>query len=354
MNVEPLPSHEIDSLLPWYPVGFVVAAALGLYFTPVFRDAARRFGIVDAPDGRLKTHQEPVAYLGGLAVYLAFLLTQCAIPNPFEQHTLGLMLGGSVILLLGFVDDLKSLSPAVKFLGQLLAALVLLKAGIEIRIGFLPPEVAKLATVLWIVTITNAFNIIDVADGLCSGVGAISFAGLFSIAVLNGVHGQSESASIALFIACFTGSLIGFLRFNFRPAQIYLGDAGSMLIGFFAGSIAMILSYAEIHPIATIAPLFLLGVPLFDLGLVIVLRLRKGLSPFRGSPDHFAVRLRRHGVSAAKIALTSYFAAALLAGLGIALTQISQEQAKLLIGIAFVALIASGIAISRIGNAPRA
>jgi UDP-GlcNAc:undecaprenyl-phosphate GlcNAc-1-phosphate transferase len=341
----------ISLLLPWYPLGFLAALALALYFTPILREAARNFGIVDQPDGRLKTHEKPVAYLGGLAVYLAFLIALGLMPNPFSQKTLGLLLGGSVVLLIGFIDDLKALSPLVKFLGQLLAAFVLIKADIRIQISVLPPFAADLLTVLWVVAVTNAFNIIDVMDGLCAGVGAVCFALLFVMAILNGVTGQQESASIALFIACFAGALTGFLRSNFRPASIYLGDAGSMLIGFFAGSIAMILSYADRNPLALTAPLFLLGIPLFDLALVVVIRLANGKSPFRGSPDHFAVRLRRHGVPVAKVAILAYLGAAGLGLFAIALTEwLGAAESRYAIAAVVVGLALVGWRISRVGR----
>lgn len=346
-------SAAIRALLPWYPIGFLAAIVLGLYFTPILRDGARNFGIVDRPDGNLKTHEKPVAYLGGLAVYVAFVVALGLMPVGFEEETLALMLGGSIVLILGLIDDLKALSPAVKFLGQLLAAFVLLKSDIKIQPSFLPPVVGDLVTVLWIVTITNAFNIIDVMDGLCSGVGVVCMAGLFSVAVLNGGQGSSEGASVALFIACFAGALIGFLRFNFKPAQIYLGDAGSMLIGFFCGSIAMMLQYTARDPLAICAPLFLLGVPLFDLGLVIVLRLRQGKSPFRGSPDHFAVRLRRHGWSVPAIVISAWAANLLLAGFGLALTRLELETARYAIAAVVLLLVGVGFAISRVGGAPR-
>jgi UDP-GlcNAc:undecaprenyl-phosphate/decaprenyl-phosphate GlcNAc-1-phosphate transferase len=339
----------IDEFLPWYPIGVVVAIALGTYFTPILRDAARNFGIVDRPDGKLKTHAEPVAYLGGLAVYISFVLALGLMPTQFEHQALALMLGGSVVLILGLIDDLKALTPAVKLLGQLLAAFVLLKSGVSIHLP-IPDLAAKLLTVLWVVTLTNAFNIIDVLDGLCAGTGAVCSAALFAIAVLNGAQGAAEGPWLPLFLACFAGSLVGFLRYNFRPAQIYLGDAGSMLIGFFIGSIAIVLNYSDANPYTRVAPLFLLAAPLFDLGLVIVLRLRKGLSPFRGSPDHFAVRLKRHGWSTSRIAITTWVANAVFAVFGIWLTGAAPEQAEpALIGAGLV-IVTLGVAVARVGN----
>lgn len=338
--------------LPWIPISFAVAGGLALYFTPVLREAAQRFGIVDRPDGKLKTHGSAVAYLGGLAVYLAFLLT-LGLSVAFERHELGLLLGASIVLLLGLIDDLKALSPAVKFLGQLLAAWVLLKAGIKIQItaldaylpDALPPDLlTDAATVVWIVGVTNAFNIIDVMDGLAAGVGAVVLLALSAVALATGQPG------IAVFTASLAGALAGFLRFNFRPATIYLGDAGSMLIGFLAGAVAMTLSYTATNPFAVACPLLILGVPIFDTVFVMILRWRRGLPVFRGSPDHFAVRLRKAGVSSARIACGAYAASALLGLAALWLMHLGRRGSEILLGATAAAALAAGIAISRIGS----
>ncbi len=355
MTLQDAKTISLAELTPWFPIGFLVAIALAIYFTPVLRDAARNFGIVDRPDGKLKDHNEPVAYLGGIAVFLAFVLALgLTFQETFNSTTLALMLGGSIILILGLIDDLGALSPAVKFFGQLLAAFVLLKSGVQIKLLILPPAVADLLTILWIVTVTNAFNIIDVMDGLCTGVGITSFLGFFAVALTNASNPDavvaSESASLALFIACFAGALLGFLRYNFKPAQIYLGDAGSMLIGFLAAAIPLTLRYTERDKIAMLSPLFLLGVPLFDLGLVIVLRLAKGKSPFRGSPDHFAVRLKRHGWPVPRIVLGAYALNAALVFVGIVLMRVEQSLATYLIGAVLAAMVVLGFLISRVGN----
>lgn len=334
-----------------YPVGFVVALILALYFTPILREAARAFGIVDHPDAKLKTHRSPIPYMGGVAIFLAFVISLGLTISLFDQNMLGLLLGASIILLLGLVDDLKALSPAVKLLGQLLAAFVLIKAGIRIEIAFLKeysPFLTDALTVLWIVGITNAFNIIDVMDGLASGVGFVALTILFTIAVMSG-----DLPGIALFTICLSGAVLGFLHFNLSPASIFLGDAGSMLIGFLVGSISMILSYANQNPFAVASPLLILGIPIFDTMLVMVLRLRQNRPLFQGSPDHFAVRLLRAGFRVRTIVFGSYIASLLMGASALWLMFLDRDQSIALLAAWAVAALIVGVFVATVDSRAR-
>jgi len=153
--------------------------------TPIIIEAALKYDIVDRPDSNLKTHRAPVAYLGGIAVYLSFLFT-LALTFKFTQEVLGLLLAGTIIALLGIIDDLRPLGPKIKLAGQAIAVFVLIKSGIYIKIVFLPTPLCLLLTFLWLMTTINAFNIIDIMDGLSAGVGLVIAAVLFVVAVLNG------------------------------------------------------------------------------------------------------------------------------------------------------------------------
>ena len=189
------------------------------------RRAALQLGILDSPDGKLKKQGTAVPYFGGLAVYIAFLLT-VGVFSDFGEETLGLLLSGTIALMVGLIDDFGVLTPAQKLLGQTLAALILIKSGIYIKLTYLPTWVALPLSVLWILAVTNALNIIDILDGLASGVAAIA---ALSIAIANYIAGR-ESVAFLCIVLC--GAIIGFLRHNFHPAKIYLGDAGSLFIGF--------------------------------------------------------------------------------------------------------------------------
>jgi UDP-GlcNAc:undecaprenyl-phosphate GlcNAc-1-phosphate transferase len=295
---------------------FVFSFFLSLYLTPVMRRAALQFGIVDKPDGRLKKHKKPMPYLGGIAIYLSFLLA-LAFSFKLDQEVLGLLLAGTIVLLLGFIDDLGFLKTWVKCAGQLIAVLVLVKSGIFIKLVFLPSYVSIPLTFLWLVGMINAFNIIDVMDGLAAGVAFFASVAFFLVALLNG------RVMIAIVAVTLAGSLLGFLRYNFNPARIYMGDTGSMFLGLMLGAMAMIGSYTEKNFLGFLAPLVILGIPIFDTFQVMVARWRKGISVVRGSPDHYALRLRVAGVSVQGVTWLSYGAAAILGGLGILIMYIS-------------------------------
>src|SRR5213594_1141901 len=231
---------------------FGLALLLSLYSVPMARRAALQFNVVDRPDGRLKHQAEPVPYFGGLAVYVAFLIS-LALTFEFRQDVLGLILGGTLMVMLGLIDDFGVLKPWPKLIGQLIAVFVLIRSGIRIEIAALPDWLDLLLTVLWMVGIINAINIIDVMDGLAGGVGLIACGWLFVVAAVN------HDALVAVMTSALGGSLLGFLRYNFYPAKIYLGDAGSLFLGLMLAALAMIGKYTAVHPVAVLAPVFILG-----------------------------------------------------------------------------------------------
>jgi len=273
-------------------------------------------GIVDRPDGNLKQHDDAVPYLGGLAVFVSFLLT-VGVLTDFQQETLGYLLSGTIVLLVGLIDDFGVLTPSQKLLGQALAALVLIKSGIFIRLAFLPLPVAYVLTVLWILSLTNAFNIIDIMDGLAAGVATIA---ALVIGAANLLAGRDSIAFLSIVLA---GAALGFLRHNFQPARIYLGDAGSLFMGFMLAALSMNAGYTRINLIGALSPVLILGIPLFDMLFVMFVRWRKGIPITRGSPDHFALRLRRWRLSVRETALVAYMATGILGGIALLLTQVS-------------------------------
>jgi UDP-GlcNAc:undecaprenyl-phosphate GlcNAc-1-phosphate transferase len=300
----------------WYFSGFILSFIFSLCWTPILQQAAIQLGIVDKPDGALKTHREAIPYLGGVAVFAAYLLTIGVLTDFEDRETLGLLLSGCIALLVGLIDDFGVLTPKQKMLGQCLAALVLIKSGTFIKLTFLPVYFAIPLTMLWIVAVTNAFNIIDIMDGLASGVGAVA---AVSIAAANYLAGRDSQAFLAAVLA---GSAIGFLRHNFHPAKIFLGDAGSMFIGFMLAALSMNAGYTRVHLLAVISPVLILGIPLFDLLLVMFIRWRKRIPVTKGSPDHFALRLRRCNLSVRETTITTYIVGILLGFVAILMSNI--------------------------------
>lgn len=288
----------------------VLAFLVGLYGTPIARAAALRFGVVDNPDGRLKDHPEAVPYFGGLAIYLAVLIPLCMFYT-FDKSILSILLAGTLVLLLGLIDDFGVLTPGAKFVGQVIAAIVLIKGDIIIRVESLPPYLSLILTAVWIIGMTNAMNIIDIMDGLAAGISLIASIFLFVVALIN------QHYMIATFTATLAGSLAGFLPYNFRPAKIYMGDTGSMFLGLTLGALAIIGDYSHKNHLAFFNPVLLFGVAIFDTIYVMILRALKRRSMFLGSKDHYAVRLRSLGWSTGKIVFCSYGIALILGALAI-------------------------------------
>jgi len=317
-----------------YFLTFILALLLSLYVTPLVKKAALQFGIIDKPDGKLKQHKTPVAYLGGLAIYIAFLIS-LALTFSFDQEVLGLLLAGTIIVVLGLIDDFGVLSPVVKLFGQSIAIFVLIRSGIYIKLEFMPWYVSFPLSFLWLIGITNAFNIIDVMDGLSTGVALICSLVLFVVGIWN------DRITIAIMAISLGGSLLGFLRYNFEPAKIYLGDTGSMFIGMMMGALAMIGDYTSKNVLACLTPVIILGVPIFDTLFVMYIRWRRGLHVIAGSPDHFALRLRKWRLSTKQTVIVSYAITAILGGAALLMVQVATEYVALgiILSLACAALI---------------
>ncbi|HEV8540213.1 MAG TPA: MraY family glycosyltransferase [Nitrospiraceae bacterium] len=318
-----------------YVLTFTLALLLALYGVPLARRAALQFNVVDHPDGRLKHQSAPVPYFGGLAVYLAFLVG-LALTFEFRQDVLGLVLAGTLMVMVGLIDDFGVLTPGPKLIGQLIAVFVLIRSGIRIEIAAFPEWLDLLITVFWMIGIINAFNIIDVMDGLAGGIGVIACGWLFVVAVMN------QDTMVAVMLAALAGSLVGFLRYNFHPASIYLGDTGSLFVGLMLGALAMIGKYTVVNPISVLAPVLILGVPVFDTLFVMSIRWIRGVPVFWGSPDHFALRLRQWNLTVPQIVVVSYVVAFFVGAVGVLSIFVSLSTAAGLIGT----VLALGIVVA--------
>ena len=305
---------------------------LSVFLTPLFRKLAVRLSFLDNPEER-KLHSEAKPLLGGVAIYLAFTLTVVInlamvsllkqrpelmklLPDIIAERLMGvattqsrllaILLGGTVILLLGLWDDFKGgISPYAKLMGQLLAGLILVLLGVRVTI-FLPPWISVIITLIWIIGVTNAFNLLDNMDGLSAGVALIATLIFFSVALQ---QGQLFVGSILLI---FAGSLAGFLPYNFRPATIFMGDTGSMFVGFLLAALTVLNTfYTQESPtfLPVVMPLLILGVPIFDTLSVIFLRLRRGDPVFAADKRHFSHRLVGLGMSQKQAVLFVYLVA---------------------------------------------
>jgi UDP-GlcNAc:undecaprenyl-phosphate GlcNAc-1-phosphate transferase len=288
---------------------FVLVAALAGTFlmTPVMRWLALRVGIVDKPSAR-KVHLKPIPLLGGVAIYAGFVLAVLllGIAGSRNDELIGIALGASTVAILGFVDDRRGLPPLVKILGQLAAGAILILAGV--KIGIFHWEWVNIAlTLLWVAGITNALNLLDNMNGLSAGVAAVA-AGFFLL--LSVSSGQFLISTMA---AALLGACLGFLRYNFGTATIFMGDAGSLFLGFVLAVLGIKLRFpAPIFPpnadqITWMIPVIVLGIPVFDSTLVVISRLRRGLNPFTTpGKDHLSHRLVSLGMNQREAVLLIY------------------------------------------------
>lgn len=289
------------------PFFFVLIAFLLAYLlTPAAGRLAVRFGAVDIP-GERKIHEGVIPRFGGLAIFSGFVIPTAVYHLAFHPSEGTLLPGGSalgiagavfLIFALGVYDDLRGANAWIKFSVQLTASLLVVLNGDVIRIVTHPAgghiDLGILAvpiTILWLVGVTNAINLIDGADGVAGGIGAI-VAG--TMAIVGAYHGHFESAAIA---ATLCGALLGFLRFNFHPAKIFMGDSGSLFVGFTLATLAIKTSQVGTTTVSFLTPVVALGLPIMDTSLSFFRRLMAGRSPFHADMEHIHHKLLRETLS---------------------------------------------------------
>lgn len=290
--------------------GLVIAAlvtslSLSLWLVPKIRTFAINAEIFDKPDER-KNHKEPIPQLGGVAIYLAFLITTL-IYVPLTTPIITLLLGASMIVCLGIIDDIFIARAWAKLLGQILIAAITFKSGIRIDSFTIPTGNVMILdwlslplTIFWIIGIINAVNLIDGVDGLASGITAISASCLATIAIIT----HQPQAGILLLI--LTGSCLGFLRYNFAPAKIYMGDTGSMLLGYILATVSIMGVLKSSATLSLFVPIFAMGIPIGDT-LFSILRRAKNKKPIFGADNgHIHHKLLQRGLSAKQVALSEY------------------------------------------------
>lgn len=257
---------------------FMAAFLAALVLTPLVRAAALRAGFVDMPNHR-SLHDSPIANTGGIALYFSFVFPVIWILGRSYSNMFWLIAAATIILLVGFLDDAKGLAPSGKLAGQTLAALVVVASGV--KIGFLPEVIGVPLTLFWLVGISNAFNLLDGMDGLAAGVSAI-VSMFFVIHFLR--HSAPQSALLAVVLA---GSCLGFLKYNFHKAAIFMGDTGSLFLGFMLGLLGVLSSAHSSSLMELSMPLVLLGLPIMDTSLAVIRRLIQRKPLFEADSDHF-------------------------------------------------------------------
>lgn len=303
-----------------YITTFVLSFIFSFILTPIFRIIAKKFSILDYPHSNIKTHTTPVPYLGGLSIAFSFYITLFFVraTTNFPTGTLhslrGIILGSILILILGFIDDIKykGIHYTTKFVGEFFAAVMLIMYGIKIK--FISPEwISLIITILWIIGITNAINLIDVMDGLSAGVSFIACLGLFFI-----THFVEEEIYVGYATLALSGACLGFLPYNLsKKYKIFMGDTGALFIGFILSAVTLGGKYSLNNPLGVLSPIIILLIPIYETLLLSYLRLNRGQSPFVGSKDHFSLRLLSVGIKKYEVLLLTYTAGLIFSIIGI-------------------------------------
>jgi UDP-GlcNAc:undecaprenyl-phosphate GlcNAc-1-phosphate transferase len=294
---------------------FLIALAVTGFSTPWMRRFSVWIGFVDAPGSR-KLHVAPMPLMGGVAIFagamLALLLLAPDLPASIQAPQVsGLLLAGTLVAALGLLDDRVALPPWAKLAGQLLATTVLVAFDIRVKLP-LPEALNYMITFLWVLGITNAFNFLDNMDGLTAGASAVSSSFLLLSAA------QNNQYLVAGLAAALLGACLGFLRYNFNPATIFMGDSGALFLGFLLAVLGIQLRFPANSPTITwMVPIFLMGLPIFDTTLVVFSRLRRGARPWQAGKDHLSHRLVNMGCTQREAVLILYLVSGALGMVGL-------------------------------------
>lgn len=335
-------------------LAFAVSLLVAYVMTPPVKRFAEKVGAIDVPRDNRRVHDHPIPRMGGLAIFIGFVLSLIFFV-PMSTKVLGLLVGSVIIAVMGGVDDIVSLNPWVKLAGQIVAALVAIRCGLVfdvisnpnifaeetyIEIGWLSIPL----TMLWIVGCTNAVNLIDGLDGLAVGVSAISSMTMLIVSLF-----VSEPV-VSIILAALTGACLGFMPYNLNPAKIFMGDVGSQLLGFVL-STASIMGLFKLHAIITFfVPLLALALPLADTIFAFFRRILHGQSPFKADKGHFHHRLLAMGLNQKQVVAVLYGISAVLGLLAVLMAGDSMAVKIICLVAAFI--ISLGIWLKVFKNNP--
>ena len=325
----------------WILLAVLVAAVVSFAATPLVKKLAVSVGAVDVPKDNRRMHKVPIPRLGGLAIFIAFVVSVLLFAH-IDRQMCGILIGSLIIVILGVLDDIYSLRALPKVLVQIIAAVVVVLHGC--RIDFVSNPIFTSAatylrlgsvgsvviTILWIVAITNAVNFIDGLDGLAVGVSGISAATMLVVAIL------VAEQNVAIIMAALFGACLGFIPYNFNPAKIFMGDTGSTFLGFILATMS-IQGLFKLYAIISFAvPFLILGIPIFDICFAVIRRLARGQNPMTADREHVHHRLIDMGFDQKQSVMITYMLSALLGLAAVVLTGSGEVKALLLLGSIFI------------------
>ena len=326
-------------------LSLLVALIVSFLMTPVVKTFAYKVGAIDVPKDNRRMHKKPIPRLGGLAIFMGFMVAILLFGQITKQMQ-GILLGAVIIVVLGVVDDITPLPAKLKFVVQIIAALIPVSHGVVIQALSNPNLFSDNAywvlgplgipiTVLWIVAITNSVNLIDGLDGLANGVSAISATTMLVIALL-----VSES-QVAITMAALVGACVGFMPYNMNPAKMFMGDTGATFLGFILATMSIQGLFKFYALISFVVPFLILGLPIFDTTFAFVRRIANGQSPMQADRSHIHHRLIDMGLNQKQAVATLYVISAILGLSAVVLTTSGEVKAMML----FVALcVVAGVA----------
>lgn len=328
----------------------MLAMVISLFLVPIVSKLAIKIGAVDKPNER-KVHSKIMPRMGGLAIYIAFSVVLW-LSQEMTMELIGLFIGGTVLVIVGIIDDKTDMPAKVKLLGQIVAAAIVVGCGV--RVDFMTNvflgNIYQLSifsipfTLIWIVGITNAVNLIDGLDGLAAGTSIIA---AITMAIVGFASGQYVMAYLAMILA---GATIGFLRYNFYPAEIFMGDTGSMFLGYNLSVLAIMGFAKSFTLLSLVTPLLVLAIPILDTFFAIVRRKMNNRPIFKPDKEHLHHCLLKYGFSHRDTVLIIYAVSAILAICGLTMTYLSSTQGIFLLVIIVLLIFYGALKLGLIGK----
>lgn len=339
-----------NRLIAYAALALLAALVVSFLMTPVVKTFAYKVGAVDVPKDARRMHKVPIPRLGGLAIFIGFMVSVLILGNVRGNGQMqSILLGSVIIVVLGVVDDIMALPAMLKFVVQIAAALIPALNGVVIQ-AFSNPNIFSDSlywvlgplsvpfTVLWIVAITNAVNLIDGLDGLANGVSAISATTMLVIALL------ASEAEVAVIMAALVGACVGFMPYNLNPAKMFMGDTGATFLGYILATMSIQGLFKFYAVISFAVPFLILGLPIFDTAFAFIRRIAHGQSPMHADRGHIHHRLIDMGLNQKQAVATLYVISAMLGLSAVVLTTGGEQKAMLFfLALCIVAAVAARV-----------
>ena len=335
-------------MLAYVVLALLVALVVSFLMTPVVKTFAYKVGAIDVPKDARRMHKVPIPRLGGLAIFIGFMVS-ILLFSEITPELRSILLGAVIIVVLGVVDDIMALPAMLKFVVQIVAALIPSTHGVTI-LAFSNPNIfsdnlywvlGSLSipfTVLWIVAITNSVNLIDGLDGLANGVSAISATTMLVIALV------SDQSAVAVVLAALVGACVGFMPYNMNPAKMFMGDTGATFLGYILATMSIQGLFKYYAVISFVVPFLILGLPIFDTTFAFIRRIAHGQSPMHPDRSHIHHRLIDMGLNQKQAVATLYVISAILGLSAVVLTTGGEQKAMLFfLALCIVAVVAARV-----------